>query len=355
MPKAAQYYPTIDEFKNDSGILLKIYQCSSCGLVQLNIDPVDYFREVITAASFSEKTRLSRLGQMKEFVDMYGLSGRKILEVGSGSGDMIDVLEEVGLDAYGLEASEKSIEKGKLAGRNMIHGYIGEMEKIAGAPFDVFISYNYLEHLPNPGSIIKKIYNNTSSESIGIVTVPNLSYLLETKCFYEFVVDHLSYFTKNTLTHAFESNGFEVLECKTINENNDISVIVKKRKILEIYKQFNEVEVLINNLRKIIGDYSKNNKKVAIWGAGHRTLALLALSRQNNIEYIVDSAKFKQGKYTPVLHLNIVSPEHLKKENVDLVIIMVPGLYPSEVKKTIMKMNIDVDLAVLRDNNIEFY
>ena len=39
---------------------------------------------------------------------------------------------------------------------------------------------------------------------------------------------------------------------------------------------------------------------------------------------------------------------------VDLVIIMVPGLYPGEVMKTIMKMNIDVDLAVLRDNKIEF-
>ena len=86
IPKAAQYYPTVNEFKDDVGIILKIYQCSSCGLVQLNMDPVDYFREVITAASFSEKTRLARQGQMKEIVSKYGLSGGKILEVGSGSG-----------------------------------------------------------------------------------------------------------------------------------------------------------------------------------------------------------------------------------------------------------------------------
>ena len=69
MPQAAQFFPTIDEFKNDSGILLKIYQCSSCGLVQLNIDPVDYFREVITAASMSEKSRITRLEQIKKFVE----------------------------------------------------------------------------------------------------------------------------------------------------------------------------------------------------------------------------------------------------------------------------------------------
>ena len=44
----------------------------------------------------------------------------------------------------------------------------------------------------------------------------------------------------------------------------------------------------------------------------------------------------------------------LKEEKVDLVIIMVPGLYPSEVLKTLEKMNLGVDTAVLRDNKIEF-
>ena len=79
---------------------------------------------------------------------------------------------------------------------------------------------------------------------------------------------------------------------------------------------------------------------------------MLALSKITNIEYIVDSAKFKQGRYTPVMHLNIVPPEHLKKESVDLVIIMVPGLYPSEVKKTIKKMNVDVVLDDATDTTV---
>ena len=54
MPKAAQYYPNENEFKDDKGIILNIFQCSDCGLVQLNINPVDYFKEVITSTSFSE-------------------------------------------------------------------------------------------------------------------------------------------------------------------------------------------------------------------------------------------------------------------------------------------------------------
>ena len=92
MPKAAQYYPNEDEFQDDKGITLNIFQCSDCSLVQLNTSPVEYFKEVITAASFSEDTKASRLSQMKKFVNEFELNGKKVLEVGSGKGNMLDIL-----------------------------------------------------------------------------------------------------------------------------------------------------------------------------------------------------------------------------------------------------------------------
>jgi 2-polyprenyl-3-methyl-5-hydroxy-6-metoxy-1,4-benzoquinol methylase len=354
MPRAAQYYPTKDEFVEDKGINLEIFQCSACGLVQLNIGPVEYYKEVITAASFSEKTRLSRSQQMQDFVETFELHGKKVIEVGSGKGNMLDILEEAGLKSFGIEASSESVAIGQSAGRNMINGYLEEIDIISDGPFDAFVSLNYLEHLPGPGEIIQSIYRNTTSNAVGYVTVPNLDYLLKAKCFYEFVADHLSYFTQSTLRYTFEKNGFDVLECYTINEDNDIAAIVKKKEILDISEQFSEVKELIRNLQQVVADYKSQNKKVAVWGAGHRTLALLALSKLNNIQYVVDSAKFKQGRFTPVLHLNIVPPEHLKEEHVDLVIVMVPGLYPSEVLKTLKQMNAGADIAILRGNQIEF-
>jgi hypothetical protein len=236
----------------------------------------------------------------------------------------------------------------------MIEGYIGEMDTVPGAPYDGFISLNYLEHLPYPGEIIQKVYNQTTPDAVGYVTVPNLEYLLETKCFYEFVADHLSYFTKSSITHAFESNGFDVLECYTINNDNDIVAIVKKRPLLSIKDQYQEVESLIKDYQDLFAKYKKHNKKIAVWGAGHRTLALLALAGLENLEYVVDSASFKQGKFTPVLHSKIVPPDHLRENPVDLVIVMVPGLYPDEVLKTLRKMDLDTEIATLKDNKLEF-
>lgn len=355
IPKAAQYYPKQDEFAGDVGITLTIQQCSSCGLIQHTMKPVDYFREVITAASLSEKSRLSRLNQMKDFADRFGLAGKKVLDIGTGKGEMVDVLQEAGMVGIGLEASPVSVEIGKSAARKIFQGYIGDADlSIERNPFEAFISLNYLEHLPQPGCVIQNIYKNMADGAVGFVTVPNFEYLLKTKSLYEFVPDHISYFTKKTLTYAFEANGFEVLDCFVINEDNDIAVIAKKRKPLNLSADYQYVDSLIKNFQKIVADCKSKNKKVATWGAGHRTLALLALSKIRDIEYVIDSAKFKQGKFTPVSHFPIVAPEHLKENKVDLVIIMVPGLYPGEVIKTLERMNIGAQVAVLRDNKIEF-
>jgi len=365
MPKAAQHFLDKDQFLDDVAIDLDIFQCTNCGLVQLNIDPVSYFKEVITAASISGDARKSRLKQMSEFAKKYCLINKKVIEIGCGKGNMLDIIDEAQMEAYGLEYSPDSISIAKNAGRRVIKGFIDDLEEIENSPFHGFVCFNFLEHMPNPGSAINKIYNNLHPGGVGLVTVPNLNYLLDTKSFYEFVSDHLSYFTIDTLKNAFLSNRFDVLECSLINNENDILILVKKNvekkyqkkneiKKIDLKDNYNEVDKLINDLKSIVKKYKSNNKKIAIWGAGHRTLALLALSNLKDIEYIVDSAKFKQGKYSPVIHTKIVSPQTLKESKVDLLIVMLPGIYPDEVIRSVKQMNINIELAKLKDNKIEF-
>ena len=67
---------------------------------------------------------------------------------------------------------------------------------------------------------------------------------------------------------------------------------------------------------------------------------------------MVDSAKFKQGRFTPILHKKIVHPNFLKYNKVDLLIIMVPGIYPDEVVKYVINMKLGIDIIKLKDNKI---
>ena len=68
-------------------------------------------------------------------------------------------------------------------------------------------------------------------------------------------------------------------------------------------------------------------------GAGHQALTMLSLiGISSKIRGIVDSAPFKQGKFTPATHLPIYSPEVLNKFQIKAVIVMV-GPYSQEVIK----------------------
>jgi len=349
-PKAAQFFPTPEEFATDHGIDLDVYQCDGCGLTQLAIEPVDYYKEVITAASLSEKARTARLAEMKSFVEEFDLTGKQAIEIGCAKGDMLDIITDAGLKATGLEFSKTSVEHASDKGRHVVCGYINDFTPTQ--KFDVFFSFNYLEHQPSPVDFVRSITRITTDDAIGYVTVPNLNYLLDSKCLYEFVADHLVYFTQQTLKLAFENNGFDVIRCMLINNDNDILAIVKKRPLLNIKDYVTEVDRLKSDLNVLIDRYVENGQQIAVWGAGHRTLALLAISKIDKISCIVDSALFKQGCYSPVTFNKIISPQKFEESDIDAVIIMVPGIYPQEVLKTVRNFNRPVTAYMLEGNHL---
>jgi hypothetical protein len=71
---------------------------------------------------------------------------------------MLDIIEEAGMIAYGLEHSYDSFLFAKNKKRKIIKGFIDDLEIIESAPFQGFICFNFLEHMPKPKSAIKKIY-----------------------------------------------------------------------------------------------------------------------------------------------------------------------------------------------------
>ncbi|NQT30028.1 MAG: methyltransferase domain-containing protein [Candidatus Saganbacteria bacterium] len=367
MPKAAQFLPEKGNLKNEHGESLTIYQCSGCGLVQLSSPPVPYYKDVIRAAAFSDEMKSFRVGQFREFVDKYSLKGKKVLEIGCGRGEYLSIMQQAGADAYGLEHLEESVELCKKEGLNVSKGFIDSgTYQLKRAPFAAFFIMNYFEHLPDPNSALRGIRDNLADEAVGLVEVPNFDMIVEKKLFSEFISDHLFYFTKDTLTTALKLNGFEIIECNAVWHDYILSFVVRKgpfahSSVVDSLKatkkldlsHFHDYQIKITNeIQEYLCRFS--NKNVAIWGAGHQALAIIALANlAGKIKYVVDSATFKQGKYTPATHIPIVSPETLKKEPVDAVIVMAAS-YSDEVTK-IIRQNYDpnIKIAILRDFGLE--
>lgn len=353
MPKAAQNFPDEKSLESDKGVDLEVCQCSGCGLVQLSNDPVPYYKEVIRAAAFSEEMKEFRIKQFGDFVQNYSLKGKKVIEIGCGRGEYLSLMQQCGTEAYGLEDMEDSVMHCSRNGLRVSKGFIETADyKADYGPFDAFFILNFLEHLPDPNSTLSGIYNNLTDDGIGLVEVPNFDMILRNKLFSEFIGDHLFYFTKETLSATLRQNGFEVIECKEMWYDYIISVIIRKRKKLDISLFYKYQEHLRDEIEEYIRRYK--DKRVAVWGAGHQALAVISLTKiADKIRYVVDSAPFKQGKYTPATHLPIVSPDRLHSDPVDAVIIMAAS-YSDEVARIIrQKFDGNINIAILRDFGLE--
>lgn len=356
MPAAAQHMPDEITLNTDKGIDLALYQCSGCGLVQFCCEPVEYYRDVIRSGGFNTTMAELRREEYRRFISICGLEDKKIIEIGCGQGEFLQVLTEFPVEAYGIEHSTELVNLGQAKGLNISRNFAETPEtKIENAPFDAFLSFNFLEHQPRPNDMMRCIYNNLKDGGYGLVTVPSFEYILENNSFYELLRDHIANYTENSLRFLMEKNGFDVLQIRRINRDT-IEFIVQKRKRTDISGLIVNYDTLTDQMQNYVNSRIKSGKKVAVWGASHQGFTAISTTGvQDGISYIIDSAPFKQGKYAPASHLPIVAPKHFYDEPVDCILIIAPG-YTEEIAKSIIKsFGADVEISTLMAEKIEAY
>ena len=352
MPKAAQYLPCKEDLDTEKGIDLWVCQCTRCGLVQLDNEPVPYYKEVIRAVGFSEDMKKFRDKQFQQFAFDHNLYNKKVVEIGCGTGDYLSLIKKNKIHCYGIEASKSAVQKCIDNGLDVYDMFIeGPQDKIPNGPFDAFFIMNFFEHLPNPNGTLAGISANLVEGGLGVVEVPNFDMMLRENLFSEFIGDHLFYFTHDTLVQTLQQSGFEVIECRETWYNYIIRATVKKRTPLDLSKFSEFRKWITDDLHHYINQFYGG---VAAWGAGHQALAMLSLANLGDkIRYIIDDAPFKQNKYSPATHIPIVSSKNLDIEPVDAVIVMAAS-YSDEVARKLKESHGDkVKIAILREKSLE--
>jgi SAM-dependent methyltransferase len=352
MPTSAQNIPNGEELSEEHGLQLQLFQCRCCGLVQFDTPPVDYYKKVIRAGGGTTTMINLRQTQYADFITRFNLTGKKIVEIGCGQGEFLSILSDFDVKPVGIEYSQELVEKAIAKGLTVYRQFVDNKDcVIQNAPYDAFVQFNFLEHQPNPNGMLEGIYNNLTDNGVGLVTVPSLEYILNHDGYYELIRDHIAYYSEETLKFLFQKNGFEIIECKTVNRDTH-TIIVRKRKPLDVTQWIASFVSLEKEFNSFFRD--NQDKSVAIWGASHQGFTVAAtLELTNKISYIIDSATFKQGKYAPVSHIPIVSPDYSKKNPVDIIIIIAPG-YTEEIVSIIRKkFSVNIKIAVLRTKHLE--
>lgn len=390
-PASAQDIPDAKEVQQDEGVTLHLRQCGGCGLVQFDCEPVSYYRDVIRAGGGSSTMRELRTSQYRHLIETYHLEGKTFFEAGCGRGEFLKFLQEFPVEIYGMEHKADLVETAQAEGLHVWrefperedqrfgHSPEASMLQESGwsvpeKPFDVFLSFNFLEHQPRPDVMLKAIWNNLAEDGMGLVTVPSLEYILEKESYYELIRDHIAYYTFDTLRALLNHCGFEVLEEEMINRDT-LSMVVRKTAMPETDADVSAAgsvqsgtpsgttiiapltegyKIVTGEVRALTDRLVREGRRLAMWGASHQGFTLASTSELGeHLAYIIDSAPFKQGRFAPASHVPIVAPDHYFEDPVDAVLIVAPG-YTDEIAGIIKtKFGEKVETMTLRTNRIE--
>ena len=315
---------------------LDVRQCIKCGHVQLTNDPVPYYRDVIRAGRFSESLTKRQRDVFVRFIDRFELQGKHVLEVGSGRGEYLTILNALPVSAYGLENNAEFCVEGAKEGLRLFNGFVTDPSLAVDPPrFDAVVSINFLEHVPDPTAFLRAMGGLMEKDAAGLVSVPDAAQELADNSLLSYMSDHLSYFTPSSLAKAIELGGFALEELSRNDALNVLTATFRKPTPVDLTAHSATFAAINDALAAFVDAARNDGLEIAMWGASHLAFSVLSMSSQyERIAHIVDSAPFKQGRFAPVSGLKIFPPAHLNDAPVGAVLVFCPE-YSDEIVRSI--------------------
>ena len=344
------FVPRADAPANDRTIL-EIASCVRCGLTQRVGRPVPNYRQVRTVALLSPAMRDHRLMQAVEFVGRFRLQGRRVVEVGTGRGELLALLAGLGLHSEGTEAGGAPADG--VVGVTVHDAYPGDA-RWPPALWDGAWCLNFLEHAPKPVEFLSAVADALPPGAPLLLEVPNYSQQRRLARAFDYVADHLSYFDANTLTTAIALGGFSVERLRTVRDGENLEAWAVRACV----RTHDDEAQLVAAARAALGAYlapvRRRGGRTAVWGASHQALLLLSTLGTDEIECVIDSSPDKQGRFTPVSRLPIVAPSAELVAKLDAVVIVASG-YEKEIGERLRELGYAGEIAQMVGPSVEVH
>lgn len=274
-----------------------VYVCEHCGLVYAgNIEesmPLDKYYASISKyerPGWSEQTIVSDQDtQAAKLIAKCALGGsirNTVLDVGCGAGGMLHELKNLGYnDVYGLEPSEKNALSANIQyGVKVYTGNLGgKIPELCEKNFNVVAMKGVLEHLLDLKESIGYMIDYLLPSGKIFIEVPDIDlFSSHSNLYQEFSVEHVNFFSKNSLTELFRTFGF-YLDSFTRSDKYGSIMTLWSRDEKALQKYIETSALLAKEIERKI---KAINTPFYIWGAGTHTAMLYQLD-------IIDDAKVK--------------------------------------------------------------
>ena len=329
---------------------LEITSCHACGHIwnsayeggSENLYNDDYYSSFVA----SEQGRQYQEALAVSLDRLVKVPGKTVLEIGCGDGHFLKLLSTFGANAIGFEPSS-SFQIAKNQQHIEVHqahfDFDGGTE--LSSRVDLVVMRHVLEHLAAPLKVLESLRTGIQDRPgprFLFLEVPNASQLLKENLYFDFYNDHVQYFSQQSLAHMSKSAGwtpmawiegrveFLRLVCVNTDDNLDSGVTIcdsgltsREDTASSVARFRKDFEGWNQQLTKIITKLRDNGQRIAVWGAGARGVSLLSSAgiSEESFEYVVDSDTNKQGKYATAMNKPIYTPDYLRQDPVDCVLV----------------------------------
>lgn len=214
-----------------------IVRCRNCGLQYVNprwqsfpglstytlAHEQEYF-----ARSYAVRSRA--YGQLvRRFPQWLGREAHTLLDVGSGDGVLLEIASTLGLRVLGLETSQALIADSRKRLGEQAVGDI-DITELPAAQFDVVTLINVIEHLREPRLMLAAAARVLVPDGIIVLHTPNAGGVparLRGAQWHQIEpLEHLYYFTGQTLGCLLERTGFEPIGRFNISVSSGLALQV---------------------------------------------------------------------------------------------------------------------------------
>lgn len=169
-----------------------VVECIGCGLRYINPRPSPEEMGIFYPDTYSWKETIegdSSLGRMirslekayryhllkgesAKAIRSTGKKGGRVLDVGCGTGDRLDVFRALGFEPYGVETSESALYARNHLGLNVFHGDLFNA-RFPDRFFDLVTLYNVLEHTHDPRAVCLEVSRILKEDGRLVLQIPN--------------------------------------------------------------------------------------------------------------------------------------------------------------------------------------
>jgi SAM-dependent methyltransferase len=348
---------TKEELGRDEPVYpLDLYFCKECFHIQLGhvVNPKILYQNNYSYVSATSAHFVNYLKNYAEtMVGRFNLkSNDLVVDIGSNDGTCLRFFKEKGMDVIGIDPATDIAEKATKKGINTVADFFGydlaiKLRKEYGSA-KYITSHNACAHIDDLFDVVKGVEHWLEKDGVFVLEVGYFVDVYRNTWFDTIYHEHIDYHTVAPFEKLFARAGMELIAVERIApQGGSIRVMAQKQggdikrdqsvddliilehelglQRIDTLRQFDiKISSVNDRLKKLIHSLKKDGKKIAGFGAPTKATTLMAHFGldENVLDFIVDDNPLKQGLFTPITHIPVLSADKLYDLKPDYVIVL---------------------------------